>query len=385
MNLSTNIIIIRAVYKMFSVFPIKRNKIVFSSYMGKGFGDNGKYIALELLKQPSKYDIVWLCKNMDEHFPEGIRKVKYRSLKSIYEQVTAKIWVDNTRKPEYVCKRNGQYYIMTWHGGLGLKRVEKDAEKLLDPSYVERAKRDSRMADLFLSESEWTTELYDRAFWYNGEILKAGVPRQDILFTDSSALRKKIMSRYGLNEDTHIILYAPTFRNNMGVQDLKLFKLNWNLLLKALENRFGGRWRGFIRLHPNISNLDDGLLLHENGVFDVTDYPDMQELLSIADAVITDYSSCIFDFGLTKRPGFILAKDIKSYSKERNFTIQWSDVPFAIAESDEELVNIIENFDSNFYEKKLYQFYHNYCGMYPTGQAAEAVARRIDEVISGGM
>lgn len=81
MNLSTNII--KIVYKLFRVFPIKRNKIVFSSYMGKGFGDNGKYIALELLKQPSKYDIVWLCKNMDEHFPEGIRKVKYRSLKSI--------------------------------------------------------------------------------------------------------------------------------------------------------------------------------------------------------------------------------------------------------------------------------------------------------------
>lgn len=123
----------------------------------------------------------------------------------------------------------------------------------------------------------------------------------------------------------------------------------------------------------------------DDGVVDVTDYPDMQELLSIADAVITDYSSCIFDFGLTKRPGFILAKDIKSYSKERNFTIQWSDVPFPIAESDEELVNIIENFDSNSYEKKLYQFYHNYCGMYPTGQAAQAVASRIDKVISGRM
>lgn len=147
----------------------------------------------------------------------------------------------------------------------------------------------------------------------------------------------------------------------------------------------GGQWRGFIRLHPNISNLDDGSFLGDDGVADVTDYPDMQELLSIADAVITDYSSCIFDFGLTKRCGFILAKDIKSYSKERNFMIQWSDVPFPIAESDEELVNIIENFDSNFYEKKLYQFYHNYCGMYPTGQAAQAVASRIDKVISGRM
>ena len=209
------------------------------------------------------------------------------------------------------------------------------------------------------------------------------MPRQDILFTDSSALRKKIMSRYGLNEDTHIILYAPTFRNNMGVQDLKLFKLNWNSLLKALENRFGGQWRGFIRLHPNISNLDDGSFLGDDGVVDVTNYPDMQELLSIADAVITDYSSCIFDFGLTKRCGFILAKDIQSYSKERNFKIQWSDVPFPIAESDEQLVNIIAKFNINSYEQRLYHFYHNFCGMYSTGQASQAVVRRMDDVIMG--
>lgn len=373
---------LRNLFKLFRVFPIQKNKIVIDNFGGKGFGDNGKYIALELLRHPEKYDIVWLCNDMKKKFPRGIRKVKYSSLQSIYEQVTARIWIDNGRKPLYVCKRNGQYYIMTWHGGIALKRVEKDAENLLNKSYVAMAKRDSQMADLFLAESEWTTDLYKRAFWYNGEILKAGAPRQDVLFADNSTLKKRILNRYGIDASTHIVLYAPTFRDNMRASDLNLFKLNWENLLQTFEHKFGGAWNGFIRLHPNISNLDNGIFFQESHVTDVTDYPDMQELLSIADVIITDYSSCIFDFGLTKKPGFILAKDIKSYAKERNFTIKWSDIPFTISESDEELIANIKNFDSASYAKRLEEFYHGLCGMYPTGHAAETVVERIDRVIS---
>lgn len=74
------------------LFPIKKNKIVIDNYAGKGFGDNGKYIALELLKRNNKYDIVWVTKDLKSCFPKGIRVIPYISLKSIYEQATAKIW-----------------------------------------------------------------------------------------------------------------------------------------------------------------------------------------------------------------------------------------------------------------------------------------------------
>ena len=65
---------------------------------GKGFGDNPKYIALELMKN-SKYEIVWLVNDLeDDSIPVGIRKVKYGSWKAYYELSTAKVWIDNARK-----------------------------------------------------------------------------------------------------------------------------------------------------------------------------------------------------------------------------------------------------------------------------------------------
>lgn len=384
MKLSTNII--RAVYKMFSVFPIKRNKIVFSSYMGKGFGDNGKYIALELLKQPSKYDIVWLCKNMDEHFPGGIRKVKYRSLKSIYEQVTAKIWVDNTRKPGYVCKRNGQYYIMTWHGGIGPKKIEKEVEDILGKEYVSRAKHDSRMADLFLAESDFTYNKYRNFFWYSGEILKCGSPRQDVFFHDNKVIKQKILSSIGINNyNKKIFLYAPTFRDNMSENNLYIYKRQWKRILSVVSQKFGGEWIGFIRLHPNIAKLDKNRIFEEDYVYDVTNYPDMQELLVASDIVLTDYSSCVYDFGLTGKPGFMIAEDIELYKKQRDLCLDLNIIPFPIASSDEELVHIIENFDHDVYSEKIHDFYYNYCGLYSGGHASEIVCDRIDQIIDENM
>lgn len=372
----------RFVYKLCRIFPIKKNKIVISSYFGKGFGDNGKYIALELLKHPGENDIVWLCKNMNESFPAGIRKVKYRSFQSIYEQVTAKVWIDNARKPSYVCKRKEQYYIMTWHGGIAPKKIEKEAENSLPKSYVISAKRDSKMADLFLAESDFTYKRNRDSFWYDGEILKSGFPREDILFQDTTWLKTKILNQMGIDSTSHIFFYAPTFRNNMTERDLHIYKRNWPGILSALSKRFGGNWVGFIRLHPNISKLDKNHSLSETNVYDVTDYPDMQELLAISDMVLTDYSSSVYDFGLTGRPGFMLVEDLDAYRKERDLYISLDIIPFPIASSDEELIQILNNFDEKSYQQKRHEFYDDYCGLYPGGHASEIVAERIRKVIN---
>lgn len=376
----------RFVYKLCRIFPIKKNKIVISSYFGKGFGDNGKYIALELLKHPGEYDIVWLCKNMNESFPAGIRKVKYRSFQSIYEQVTAKVWIDNARKPSYVCKRKEQYYIMTWHGGIGPKKIEKEVEDILGKEYVSSAKHDSRMADLFLAESDFTYNKYRKFFWYSGEILKCGSPRQDVFFHDNKVIKQKVLSSIGINNyNKKIFLYAPTFRDNMSENDLYIYKRQWKRILSVVSQKFGGEWIGFIRLHPNIAKLDKNRIFEEDYVYDVTNYPDMQELLVASDIVLTDYSSCVYDFGLTGKPGFMIAEDIELYKKQRDLCLDLNVIPFPIASSDEELVHIIENFDYDVYSKKIHDFYYNYCGLYSGGHASEIVCDRIDQIINENM
>lgn len=373
---------LRNLFKLFRVFPIQKNKIAIVNYGGNGFGDNGKYIALALLKKSPRYDIVWLCNNSNEKFPKGIRRVNYRWLRSIYEQVTAKVWIDNARKPEYVCKRKGQYYIMTWHGGIGPKKIEREVEEILNQSYIKMAKHDSQMADLFLAESDFSYNRYKSIFWYEGEVLKCGCPREDILFQDTSDLKTKILRQMGIERTSHIFLYAPTFRDDMTEKDLHVYKRQWHDILDTLSKRFGGKWVGFIRLHPNIAKLDKNHSLAEASVYDVTDYPDMQELLAVSDMVLTDYSSCVYDFGLTRRPGFMLVDDLEAYKKERDFCIDLDIVPFPIASTDEALIRILKNFDEKDYQQKLHKFYDEYCGLYPGGHASEIVADRIQRVIN---
>ncbi len=384
--------VISGFYYSFRVFPIQNNKIVIDNFSGKGFGDNGKYIALELLKRGKCYDIVWMTKDEKEKFPEGIRRVPYAdvrkmSLRSIYEQVTARVWIDNTRKELGVRKRRGQYYIMTWHGGIGPKKIDEEVENQLEKDYVKRAKNDSKMADLLIAESGFTYHKWHTKMWYDGEILKCGTPRQDIFFNPPKELRKNILAGMGLDVNCHILLYAPTFRNKMEKKNLSIYRLPWREILQVCEAKFGGEWVGFIRLHPIVAHLDKANGLAEEGVYDVTHYPDMQELLSVSDVVLTDYSSSIYDFGLTGRPGFILAGDMDEYMKQRD--VGFGDygmevIPFPIAKSTEELCRLIQDFDGQAYEKRLHGFYHDFCGLYSGGHAAEILADRIDEVIRQG-
>lgn len=376
--------IITGIFYIFRVFPIQNNKIVIVNYAGKGFGDNGKYIALKLLEQDKKYDIVWLITNPHDTFPEGIRRVPYYSLKSIYEQVTAKIWIDNSRKPSYVRKRKNQYYIMTWHGGIGPKKIEKEALNQLPKHYIEQAKNDARMTDLMVAESEFSYKKYKNMFWYEGKIAKCGVPRQDILFKSPKNLKEKLLKSLGITETKHVLLYAPTFRNGMKKEDLDIYHLDWDNILKATSYKFGGEWVGFIRLHPNVAKLDKESKFEQENVYDVTNYPDMQELLSISDIVLTDYSSCIYDFGLTARPGFMIIKDMIDYTHQRNIGFGKHGIeiiPFPIALNDDDLLKQIKNFNAIKYREKLHDFYVRFCGLYPGGNASATIVKYINSVI----
>ena len=367
-------------------FPIKKNKIAIISYFGQGYGDNAKYIVEELLKSGEKLDIVWMVRNTNETFPKGVRAVKFMSPQFVYEMATAGIWINNSRQLAFVRKRKGQFYVMTWHAGIAFKRVEKDVESSLPPRYVVSAKNDSKMADLFLSDSKWTTDLYRRVFWYDGKIGEFGLPRQDVLFRSDKTRIKRIRRRLGIKDGSKILLYAPTFRKNNvfneSFDSMKVYDLDWENVLNELHKRFGGEWMGLIRLHPNISFLKNNLVLPDT-VLDVTDYPDMQELLMISDCLITDYSSCVFDFGMVGKTAFLYALDLEDYQKDRDLYFKHGELPFTMTQSSEELIECIRDFDPDEYNDKINAFFHDRCGIYEGGHASEITAGIILEKIKG--
>ena len=370
----------KALALIYSCCKIQKNKIVITSYYGADYGDNGKYIVEELLRRNSDVEVVWQLKPAlmsSNHLPDRVRGVQYRSRQAVYELETAGVWIDNARKT-YGRKRKGQLYIQTWHGGPGVKRIEKDVEVELGKKYVKNAKRDSRMCDVILSNSDFMTNLYSNVFWYDGEILPCGTPRNDILCNENPEIQKKVRDFYSLPDDRRLILYAPTFRKDgrMDVYDIDLERC-----CESLSDRFGGQWSALLRLHPNISDKADLIKTDGDHIINATAYPDMQELLCGCDCLITDYSSSDVDFILTEKPCLLYARDIDEYRGNRGYYFGFDELPFTIASDNDELEAQIKAFNFDEYYGKIKQF-HEMTGVFDRGEACAAAANLIERHIS---
>lgn len=215
-----------------------------------------------------------------------------------------------------------------------------------------------------IAGSEQMYAFHKNSFWYNGEILKSGCPRSDILFDAMKPIEMR--DKLGF-ENKKICMYAPTFRNS---HSLEVYSLDFAQLKDNLEKKFSGEWIILLKLHPNIAYVSMNNL--PNFVKNYSSYYDAQELLVMSDVLITDYSSIIYDFMLTERPAFIYATDFNDYEKERGFLIDLKETPFPISTNNEELGKTISEFDSHSYSEKIFAF-KNKVGSFDDGYASERI------------
>lgn len=368
---------------LFNILPVQNNKIFFYSYYGSQYGCNPKYITEYILNHypEDHYDLVWSLNHIDnEVLPNsGIRKVKNMSLRSFYERCTSKVVITNFRTTDSFVKRKNQHYIQTWHSSLRLKQIEQDAEHSLPSHYVKMAKKDSTKCDLLLSGSLHSSDIIRRAFWYPGMILEKGTPRNDIFFQDNSIRKDQIRNKLGISPEKKVVLYAPTFRKN---NSMDYYNLNYQKVIQALQEKHQDEWMMLIKLHPHLSGKSD-LLPVSSQVMDVTSYDDTQELLLIADVLITDYSSLMFDYSHTRRPCYLYTPDRKEYVKnDRNLYFDLDELPFIHAETTEELLEKVNQFNEACYHKELENFLRS-IGSFEKGKACEALLEHLEKICFG--
>ena len=360
--------------------PISNKKILVSSYYGKGYGDNPKYIVEALLKRNQNYKIYWIVidDGAKSTLPAGVKAVRLTGVLLPFHSATAKIWIDNCRREFPYYKKKGQFYLQTWHG-FALKRIEKDVAEHLAETYVKSAIRDSKAIDLIVSDSKFMTGIYQNSFWYQGKIAEFGAPRNDELLCVESQKknRAEIQNYYHLPKEAKILLYAPTFRAD---KSLEPYRIDLKRVAEACKEKFASDFIVLVRLHPNISERSSELdFPWGDSIVDVSKFHDMQVLLSASDVVISDYSSLMFDFAISKKPCFQFATDIEAYKQDRNFYFSLDELPFSVAKNNDELVKDISEFNQENYQNALDAFF-NEVGMILDGKASEKCASIIEDI-----
>lgn len=367
----------------FCLFPIDENKILFGCFSGKKYADSPKYISEALHEAHPEITIVWQQKKgcrLD--VPEYVKTVNNPTVRWMYELMTSKVWVDSHLKPRYLRKRKGQFFLNTWHGGLGFKKIEEDVSNPQKKTEKQKARHTARITDVFLSNSKWIEDIYRSAFRYDGKILRSGFPKNDLFFTDLTNVRNKVREHYK-SGDRYVVLYAPTFRD---LPKEEQYSINPEKIIETAKNTLGkGKEVIFwIRFHPVMKGFAKQFFTFSETVVNVTEYPDTQEIIAAADCVISDYSSIVFDVMLLKRPVFLFVPDYDAYKKERGFYLELEDYPFGYGKSTEEVCRRIEEFSEEKYLEKIREFSER-VELTETGNAARTCVKLLAEKLGNSL
>jgi CDP-glycerol glycerophosphotransferase len=313
--------------------------VLFECDRGTHYSDSPRYLYEELVKRNPDLDIVWALNTTTRVRGPRTRKVTRHSPTYWWIASRARYWVSNQNMPADIVPSRRTRYLQTWHG-TPLKKMQHDVENMAGRAddYEKKAARLTSYWSALLSPSSYATASFRSAFRYQGEVLELGYPRNDILASDrSEEVARLVRLRLGVPDHKKIVLYAPTFRDDMrnGVH----WQHDIGLDIERLEREIGDRAVLLVRFHPLVRTKLPSSSTRSGFAQDVAKYPDIQELLAAADVLVTDYSSVFFDFAITGRPMVFFAYDIDHYRDDlRGFYLDYEkSVPGPIVTTNEAL------------------------------------------------
>ena len=355
--------------------------IIFESFLGKQYSDNPKAIFHHIKKNYPDYELFWSLNKesilLYEH--EDIQVIKRLSLKWVIYMGRAEYWITNTRLPLWIPKPKDTIYLQTWHG-TPLKKLGIDIEDIKMPgttteSYKRNFTAEAEKWDYLISPNDYSTQIFKRAFQFQGQVIESGYPRNDVLFSNEIS-KVNLQKKLKLPSSKKIILYAPTWRDNQYYTKGK-YKLNLELDLEALKREFSENFIIILRTHYLITEHLD-LSKYNDFVYDFSSYSDISDLYLVSDILITDYSSVFFDYANLRRPILFFVYDLEEYRDEvRGFYFNLEEcAPGPLLETNEQLINAIKSTSVGTFvpDQKYESFINTFCSL-EDGYAVERVVK----------
>ncbi|MDA5282242.1 bifunctional glycosyltransferase/CDP-glycerol:glycerophosphate glycerophosphotransferase [Streptomyces sp. NPDC054904] len=375
---------VKVYHEVFSKLPVKKGTIVFESHMGKQYSDSPKAIYEELVRQGAPFEAIWsYAGGKPTGFPKEATLVRRWSWPYLRALAQAEYWVDNQGFPLALTKRPGTTYIQTWHGS-ALKRMgfHEPRTKAQGKAGQDRFQAAVDRFDHFLIRSEHDTRTLAKGFRLRDEVLlRTGYPRNDALVEAHRAeadsgerLRGPLAAELGIDPDKKVLLYAPTFRANA---DGTVENFEFPFDVEEFADRLGDRFTLLVRTHYlNSVSLPPSVA---GRVLDVSRHHDVTPLLALADGLITDYSSVMFDYAVLDRPMLFFAYDYDAYATDIRGTYfdLKEKAPGPVVSTADELMQAVAAFDEADakYAEARQRFLTEF-GEYDRGDAARRIVEK---------
>lgn len=294
--------------------PLDPASVYLQSYAGASATDSQLAIHHELRRVRGDLTLHWGVSGPQSWVPEGGRPVVMGTAEWYRVLASARMLCLNIDPERWFAKRPGQIMVQTFHGypakSMGLRMWRA---KGYPPTRIEQElTRTSRGWDLILTPAPEMDRYYRQEYGYDGPIHSAGYPRDDLLVSgEADRVRADARRRLGIGPGQRAVLYAPTWRDDLA-SNWHSPELVRHLDLEAVSRDLGP---GFVllmrghRFHRARAVPADGARL-----LDVTDHPEINDLILASDAAVLDYSSLRFDYALTGKPMIFLVPDLDAYT-----------------------------------------------------------------------
>ena len=310
--------------------------VFFESFFGRNSTCNPRAMDREVARRRPDLPRYWSVDDYSIEVPEGSTPLIIGSQEWWRVRETARWLVTNEWLRTKFVKRGFQTILQTWHGSM-YKKIGLDRK--VGRTQLERAKLERSNWDMFISQNSDTTPIIRRAYDFDEGIIESGYPRNDELRDPDPARVGEIRALLGIPEGNIAVMYAPTWREEG--QDVEL------LNVAELSDQLGPEFSFLQRGHVRTLELAD-VVTHHN-VIDVSTYPQINDLYLASDLLITDYSSMMFDFSVTRRPMIFFTPDFDVYTnpKVRGVYFDLEEVAAGpVVRTPKEVVELLRSIDS---------------------------------------
>ena len=339
------------------------NAVFFESFFGVNASCNPRAIDREIARQAPGVIRYWSVVDLSVRVPDGAIAVVEGTEQWWRARGSARLLVVNDWLRRRFSRRSGQVVLQTWHGTplkrLALHRPRADLRRAV------AVVRESRRWNVLLAQNSYSERTLRKAYAFlNRSIWVEGYPRNDVLHSGN---RAEVRAALGLSETERVVLYAPTWRDDR--QEIVDF-VDPEALAASID--------AVVLVRGHSRTFRTGSDATGTGVIDVTGYPDMASLLLAADALITDYSSVMFDFSVTGKPMFFLVPDLEHFRRDlRGFYFDFiKHAPGPVVRTQQQLVDAIRQHETEQHAG-MYSRWQRTFNARDDGQASQRVVARI--------